>query len=583
MPAWEIKGMGGVIPRTDERLVPDNGAVEAVNCDLTGGILIGLPQAKFLVDLSGELPVVERAYRFPPDDDGFVLWMPLPSRYSSVVRSPLANDVYDRVYWTNPGDISPHVNTLARLKSGDPYYDLGFVYPTTAPVIDSVEGGTTEAGASTDIDRSYCYTYIDAFNEESAPSAASEVKSGPPDATWNISGLPTAPPVNPEGRAYPAVTKMALYRTVTSETSGAQFYYVTEFTTFPVDGKYVDTISDDDITVNALLATTGYRNPPDYLDGLVSMPGGILAGFTGNTVHLTEPDRPYAWPDLYDLSAHYDIISLGVWQQYLAVLTTGYPSTGTGTDPTVFLLTQSQVAEPCISRGSIIVDLSGVYYASQNGLVQLTGYGMQNMTAQILEKNEWLERYHAKDLIACRHRSQFMAVNGTGAGFIIDYAEARRGFEDISALKDVVCMWNDEYTGDTLMCANGMIYEWDAPTEPLLNYRWRSKYFFTPMPLSLGAVQIESSPVIRNFYANTDPPLDNGDPSVHLPDGVNAQFRYYAGPDMKLIMTRNLTKPMEIFRLPNGFKTFDHQIEVTGRVPIYSIQLSTTLDELKVA
>jgi hypothetical protein len=231
--------------------------------------------------------------------------------------------------------------------------------------------------------------------------------------------------------------------------------------------------------------------------------------------------------------------------------------------------------------------MSGVFYASQNGLIQTTGFGMQNITAPILEKNEWLLRYKAKDLVAARHRSQFMAVNGTDAGFLVDYAEQRLAFEDLSYLKDVVCIWNDEYTGDTLMCANGKIYEWDCPGEPPQTYRWKSKQFFTPMPISLGAVQVEldHQVTLPPALPRTSPtePLDNGDPSLDLPDGINAVFNYYAGPQLTLIMTCNLTKQMEIFRLPNGFKCFDHQVEVVSRVPISSIQVSTTLAELKQA
>jgi hypothetical protein len=241
------------------------------------------------------------------------------------------------------------------------------------------------------------------------------------------------------------------------------------------------------------------------------------------------------------------------------------------------------VAEPCISRGSVVVDMSGVFYASQNGLVQTTGFGMQNLTAPILEKNEWLLRYKAKDLMAARHRTQFMAVNGTNTGFLVDYAEQRLAFQDLSNLKDVVCIWNDEYTGDTHMCAGGKIYEWDCPGEPPQIYRWKSKQFFTPMPISLGAVQIELDPEVYTTVVEEVHPLDNGDPSIDLPAGINAVFKYYAGPKLELIMTRNLTQQMEIFRLPNGFKCFDHQVEVISRVPVSSIQVGTTLAELKTA
>jgi hypothetical protein len=580
--AWQINSMGGMIPRTDDRLIGDNMAVESVNVDLTGGKLEGLPQVEFEVDLSGQLPVVERAYRFPEDSTGPEVWLPLPSRYSSVVRSPLANDTQQRVYWTNPGDPTPWFNTRARIAAGDPPYSLGTVQPLSAtpPHIDSIDGGTAPPDVQP-IDRSYLYTYINSFGEESAPSPASDLDSGPPDATWTVSGFPTDVPANPPGRNYPPIVAYRIYRTITSQSSGAQFYRVADVTLPQASDVYVDSVDDTTIVDNEILESTNWDNPPDYLDGLVAMPGGFLCGFTTNTVHFSEPDRPHTWPQVYDQSAHYTIVALAVWQQYLMVLTQGFPSAGSGNMPSNIILTQTQVAEPCIARGSVVVDTSGVFYASQNGLIQFTGYGMQNITEQIVSKLNWVEKYHADALVAARHRSQYMAVNGTETGFLIDYAEARLGLEDLSTLSDVVCVWNDEYTGDTLVCSNGVIYEWDCPHTPPLIYRWRSKQFFTPSPVSLGAAQVELDPQVLTPSSSDPIPLDNGDPLMQLPDGINAQFRYYAGPKLVLIMTRDLTKQMEIFRLPKGFKAFDHQAEIVARVPVSSIQLASTLEELK--
>jgi hypothetical protein len=284
---------------------------------------------------------------------------------------------------------------------------------------------------------------------------------------------------------------------------------------------------------------------------------------------------------LYDQSAHFTIISLAVWQQYLMVMTEGFPSAGSGNMPSNIIITQTQVAAPCISRGSVVVDLSGVYYSTQNGLIQFTGYGMNNVTESIISKRQWFMKYHGDRLVCARHRSQYMAVNETDAGFIIDYAEQRLGVEDLSTFEGVVCIWNDEDNGDTLMCAAGKVYEWDGIHTPMLTYRWKSKQFFTPLPISLGAVQVELDPQVLTPPPGGLIPLDNGDPTLVLPAGVNAQFRYYAGPQLQLIMTRNLTEQMEIFRLPKGFKAFDHQAEIVSRVPVSSIQMATTLEELK--
>lgn len=578
MVAWEIKGVGGMLPRTDDRLIGDNMAVEAVNCDMTGGQLVGLPQLEFEIDLSG-YGTVERAYRYPPMPGYGEVWLPLPSRYSSVVRSPVANDSFNRIYWTNPGDLRMHFNTHDRIAAGQPPMDAGIPQPTSPCSIVSVTGGTTDPNQVLPEDRSYCYTFVNIYNEESSPSPASATVSGPPDATWTVTGWPTSAPGNPGGVNFPAVNRFNLYRTIVSQTSGAQFYLVAQFN-FPCGATFADTIPGSTVAENEVLESTGWGNAPDYLDGLTAMPGGFLVGFMGKTVHFSEPNRPHTWPDIYDQSAHYPIVNIAVWQQYLVVLTQGYPLTGSGNMPSNIVLVQTQVPEPCIARGSVIVDTIGVFYASHNGLVQLTGYGIQNVTAMIVEKNEWLGYYQAEHLVSCRHRSQYMAVNGTNKGFLIDYAETRLGVQDLSTLNGVVCIWNDEHTGDTLVCAGGMIWEWDCPTTPPQTYRWKSKQFFTIAPISLGAAQVTLD---HQVYGARPPPepLDNGDTRNQLPAGINAMFKYYAGPGLQLIMTRNLTKQMEIFRLPSGFKAFDHQVEVVSCVPIASIQLATTLEELK--
>ena len=581
MVAWEIKEMGGTIPRTDDRLIGDNMAVASVNVDLTSGKLVGLPQAQFLIDLSGELPVVERAYRFPPDASGDTVWLPLPSRYSCVVRSPLANDTNNRIYWTNPGDPAPWFNTQAGIKAGTPAFNLGIIQPTGTPTIDSVTGGTPPPDAE-NIDRSYVYTYVDQFGSESSPSPASAIASGPPDATWVVGNLPTTVPANPAGLNYPAIQSYHLYRTITGQTTGAQFYYVATVNLPATSSQYTDSQPDSTVVYNEVLVTVGWGNAPTGLDGLCSMPGGFLCGFTGNTVHFSEPDQPHTWPSVYDQSVHYNIVALAVWQQYLMVMTQGFPSAGSGNMPSNFIFVGTNVAEPCVARGSVVVDMSGVYYASHNGLIQFTGYGMQNITAQVITKMQWVSHYKADQLISCRHRTQFMSINGTNTGFIIDYGEVREGVEDLSTMQGVVCIWNDEFTGETLMCAGGKIYQWDEPVGgATLTYRWRSKQFFTPLPISLGAAQVELDPQVLSPPPTSPPPLDNGDPLMQLPPGATAVFNYYAGPKLQLIMSRNLTKQMEIFRLPNGFKAFDHQVEILAHAPVTSIQVATTLEELK--
>ena len=384
MVAFAIKEFGGEIPRTQGRNLPNNNAEQAANCDLSSGNLEGLPIPQLVVDLSAT-PGTQRAYRYPVEGDADV-WLPLPSPYSSVCRSPLANDTSQRLFWTNPvGSSAPGAwwNTRARIAAGDPPYNLGVIQPdpTTAPTV-VVTGGTlggpislaavlsgglayaagdtgTILGASGDatytvtsivgapvtgatvliggtgyavgdtgiikgatgdatyivltvstgvvstlsvsspgtlyttgvyntvtggaqpgagsgltlgvtvsapgvvatillsdagtdyvggtyatatggsqpglgtgltltvtavleipeVTRSYCWTYVNQYGEESAPSGPSAPVTGASNGTWVVSGLPTTAPTNPAGINYPPTTGVNLYRTVTGATT----------------------------------------------------------------------------------------------------------------------------------------------------------------------------------------------------------------------------------------------------------------------------------------------------------------------------------------------------------------------------
>lgn len=582
MVAFVIKDFGGEVPRREPRLLPDNMATRATNVDLAAGPLDGLPQPEHVIDLSGAPWPVRRAYRCPgPTSADPEVWLPLPSEFSSVCRSPLANDTQHRYYWTNPPsspDAGAWWNTYAGIAAGTPHYSMGFIPVDLGGTLTvTATGGTT---TTPQIDRSYCYTYVDAFGSESSPSLPSPVVSGYPDSTWSIAGFPTTPPPSPAGKNYPPPVKMRLYRTITGDTTGAQFYFVVDipFGT----ASYVDTIPDTTVVNNNLLESTSWAPPVDGLDGLISMPGGMMVGFTDSTVHFCEPNRPHAWPAGYDQSLLYPIVGLAIWQQALVVLTNGYPSTGTGTSPAQFVFAQVQAPEPCIARGSIVTDLAGVYYASANGIIALNYYGMQNQTLTNLTRAIWMTRFRAEHIVACRHRAQYLAINGSGMGFIVDYTEERLGICSLSPFLDVVCVWNDAFTGDAYVIADDVVYKWDSVNTPSMIYRWRSREFYFPKPVSLGACQISLDPSVSLPAPEpVTPPPDTPMRNLELPNGVNALIRLYAGPSQGLVHEQWLQQERCLFRLPGGRKAFNWQFEVIARVPIHSIELASTMRELK--
>lgn len=581
--AGAVRDFGGEVPRRDARLLPDSMAATAWNCDVSAGTLAGLPKPELVKDLTAVSGTVLRAYRLPApvitDPDA---WLPLPSPYSSVVRSPLTNDALHRVYWTSPGE-GGLWSDYARIIADDDPFTLGTIQPDGSfqPTV-TASGGTPSTSVPY-VSRSYLVTFINSFGEESAPSLPSAVIDGASDGTWTVF-MPNLLPGQPAGKNYDLPTHMRLYRTITGQSTGAAFYEVIEFdmaVSPPSALGWVDATLDGDIVNNQQLESTAWGNPPDGLDGLTLMAGGFMVGFTDNTLHFSEPNRPHAWPASYDLSVGFPIIGLAVWQQSLMVLTSGFPSQGSGTSPLGFSLSTIQVSEPCVSRGSIVVDLLGVYYASQNGLVQLNYYGINNQTQPIISRKQWLSDFEARNLIACRHRtSQFLAVNGTGEGFLVDTTEGRQGVMRLNTFYTADCVWNDNYTGDSYIMAEKIVYRWDSPDAEVMNFRWRSKVFNLPAPKNLGAAQINAAPGIGTVPGTvTLPPLDNTDPLLVLPDGENCVFKVWA--DGALVFTRNIREPIDIFTMKAGFLAFEWQFEILSRVEIYSVELAANMRALK--
>jgi hypothetical protein len=582
MVQWSVKDMGGEMPRTDPRLLPPAMAEDAWNVDLQSGPLDGLGVPLLIKDLTAAPDPVMRAYRLPGpvvgDPDA---WLPLPSPYSSCVRSPLANDQYRRVYWTSPGE-NAKWSTYDDIRNGWPPYDLGVIQPTAAytPVV-SASGGTAPDVVPW-VSRSYLITFINSYGEESAPSPPSDPVDGASDGDWQI-WVNGALPGPVAGRNYPGPITIRLYRTVVGQTSGAVYYQVRDFKISLGDvppQPYHDTLLDSEIVGNLVLASTNWVNPPDNLDGMTVMPGGMLVGFTRNTVHFCEPDHPHAWPASYDQSLIFDIVGFGVWQQSLVALTLGTPAIGSGQMPSSFTFSGLQVPEPCISRGSIITDLMGVYYSSQNGLIMLNYMGMQNMTLQQVTRNIWLEEYKGASLIACRHRSQFLAINGGDHGFIIDYGEPRLGVIHIDPVSGADCVWNDPYDGSTFIINDKLVYRWDDPTAQAMTWRWRSKKFNLPKPTNIGAVQLWVSKEVTTAVAPPAPPMSTQDNSgLVLPDGVVCLFRLFA--DDEMIYEMPIIEPLQLLRPPSGLMAYEWQFEIVSCIAVYQVQLATTVKELQ--
>ena len=140
------------------------------------------------------------------------------------------------------------------------------------------------------------------------------------------------------------------------------------------------------------------------------MPNGFLIGFDGNNIYMSEAYHFHAWPAEYKQATETPIVGLGVLGQTCVVCTQGYPTTITGTKPATCSFTKATTGEPCLSRGSIVSTPQGVIYASQNGLMLVGPERHQNVTEQLITKDEWMKDYAPQYLRAVRYQNGYLAL-----------------------------------------------------------------------------------------------------------------------------------------------------------------------------
>lgn len=591
MVALKLSAFGGMIPAQDDHLLPDNNAALAQNTYLDSGALQGLhvPRAVYTLGSPGN----QFVFRIPlvsPDKDHISasFWLEFVDPDTNVLKTPVADDTFERFYFASP-TVAPKYNTKARILAGSSPYLLGIPTPETAPGASVAGGsGTTEA-------RSYVYTWVSAYGEEGPPSAP-VLLTGFVNGTWNITL--TAPLSGDTTNRN--LTRVRIYRTVTNTSGGATFFLLVDQAIGTT--TYADTTSAVTLAGNALLESTDWGGPPSDLQGFVSMPNGMIAGWKSNEIWFCEPFRPHAWPAAYTTSVDNTIVGLGVVGQTLVVLTQGFPYAGTGVSPLNMAFAKIATFEPCLSRGSIISTAQGVLYASPNGIV-LAAYGVvQNASQQLATKDRWLDLVAPQTLRAVRlgasyyawgvsskgsfeptafYTSAFVQDDYTGAfsGILVNLADPRVAWveldSDMTLTNNVI---TDLWSGEIFLIRGGKVYWMDMSSSNVDGtYIWRSKIFQLDEPRNLSAMKVRFQASVKDTSFVLNPVRDTSSPQ-ELKDDQYGILRVYA--NGVLVATRELRVPGELIRLPSGFKQEFWQFEVEARVVVYSIQAATSVKEL---
>lgn len=457
----------GERPVVAKSLLPENAASETLNARMEGGSLVPI---NTMSDTAFVANSFDNSFYLLGSGAGDIFTR---FDFSTYVKGPIANDLYDRVYaggqlhkpqvgWSNAGTFE--------------IADLGIKKPD-APVVMADAG--TPAASDYQVFTSYYITQVTERGEESEPSDPTEAIT-----RWDGSTSTVVFPTLNDPRA-------AFYRVYRTEGAGT-FNFVGQFTALANTPDYADVVFSADL--GSPCETENHNHPPEKLENLISIGNGVLAGYFDNTLCFSEPYKPHAWPIDYQLAFPDDIMGIGSLDGSIAVTTKGNPWIVSGSHPSV--MNQARIDEPfaCVSKRGL-VDMGGfVLYPSSEGIAYLSVGGSKIITRNIYSKNQWLA-LTPSSVLSFRYRDKYLCFTDT-ASFIFDPehgtfpinvlsasdAEVLSGHYDAIADKLNLLIRHSDNTRSVKVFDDAVAYE----------MKWVSREFIIPKGLTFPAARVDA-------------------------------------------------------------------------------------------
>ena len=536
-----VNNFSGVSPMTPPRYLDNASAQTALNCPVWMGPLSPITGALALtpspLTKSGNIKSI---YRFGQSETNQLNYWFHWTTDVDVVQGFIAGDTTERTYYTGDGNPKVTNATMALTGGGTDYpiasYDIGVPKPTGT--FTTAKTGTPNANTTSET-RVYTFTYVNSFGEESTPYSETDMSPSTEDVFPGESVVVTMPTgtINNVN-----VTKKRIYRSALG-TANTSYFFVAEVSL--ATATYTDSLDGDDL--NEELPSLTWVQPPTTLKGLVGMPNGVMAGFSGNDVYFSEPFRPFAWPTQYVQTVGYPVVGLGVIDTTVVVLTKGRPYFIQGSHPDSSVMVEADINQACISKRSIVSMNNNVFFASPDGIVALSPGGSSIVTESLFDKETW-QAQSPDDLVACMYESQYVGffdtTSGNG-GFVYDMKQKTWNFHNVY----VTGAYNDLKNDALYIIKSNELYKWDSGTD--LSYTWKSKKYTFPEPKAFSCYRVEAEayPVTVKIYKDSSAIVN-------------------------LSVTDNSLR-----RLPPGLgTTWEFQLE--GDKEVYNVQLAQTPQEL---
>jgi len=394
--------------------------------------------------------------------------------------------------------------------------------------------------------------------------------------------------------------KRRIYRTVGTNTD---YKFVAEIAA--TTAAYSDTVASTALQ-NAIPAIDT-APPPKNGHSLVALANGALAMVAGNQLCFSEQYKPYSWP----IANRYGFAGNGVAAcaagNSVIVLTDQFPILATATVPESASLARLDTYAPCLSKRGTVDVGGGCAYPSHDGLYLVTPGSVKNMTENLYRYDEWQAINPASFKAAVFDRTYYAMHDGNALEqariMVLDIMEA----DSITEIDERVdTLYANPWDGKLYAGQGNKILQWDADeTNRYLSF-WASRKYQMGPPLNFACAQvharygdivpantsvIESNTVLLANADNVDGAIAaagvnsfalNGSALVPSPNLNQRRVQFSLLKEGKIVFTRDLNST-DPFRLPAGFKTEIYGVQIASSIPVYSVTVAQSMQELSQA
>lgn len=336
--------------------------------------------------------------------------------------------------------------------------------------------------------RAYAYTYYNTWQEESAPSPAALI-----DVTYLQDVKVTVSAGTFTG--YRPFLGYRIYRTYGSSTAYVETTVSGAFPTY-TDG------TGGTASVGKALESSGWTPPPATLRGLELMPNGWFAGYVDNTLWMSEPYRPHAWP--YNMTFPSAIRGVKAGTQSLVVTTLDGVYVVSGAFPASAQQIKLNLPQGGISQNSMTGVDGAVCYASPDGLVMVQGTSAtMAMSQKLFRREEWQRDYGTAldngDLYLAYHDGCLIGTSKSmNKGFSIRFDEAGGAYTRIDQGYDAMFFLP---VADSLYYSIGnVVYQFRGGSDMTMSWWSKDWIFQSHTTFGAGFVRTEG-PVTMTLYA----------------------------------------------------------------------------------